>query len=247
MKLAQQENNQAMILQQPNGQKVYLDLQHSTDTTAIWSFVAAMIIAIVLGGLATFLAFWYGKRSFDLTKQSFDAVIAQIQSSERINLETNIVLIEAQESLKIKELKILYRSEEINKLRDVIAEYIEISALIHYTYTLNHCLINPEKYLYVHIQGTYENDLHAKLVLKVEELNICVAKVKLYLDLTDHDHMAAFKFLDSILRETVLMVAGEYEKDKFTNIANDYKGKLKGITDLLNLLLKKEILKNKGE
>ena len=61
MELAQQENNQAMILQQPNGQKVYLDLQHSTDTTAIWSFVAAMIASIVI-------AIWYGRKSFKLTK-----------------------------------------------------------------------------------------------------------------------------------------------------------------------------------
>lgn len=66
--MVEQENSQALILQQPNGQKVYLDLNHSTDTTAIWSFIVAMVIALVLGGLATFLAYWYGKRSFDLTK-----------------------------------------------------------------------------------------------------------------------------------------------------------------------------------
>ena len=83
MELAQQENNQAMILQQPNGQKVYLDLQHSTDTTAIWSFVAAMIASIVI-------AIWYGRKSFKLTKQSFDTVIKQnnllIQLSSKLKV-----------------------------------------------------------------------------------------------------------------------------------------------------------------
>ncbi len=54
----QQENTQAVILQQPNRQKVYLDLNHSTDTTAIWSFVIAMIVALILGISATIIAIW---------------------------------------------------------------------------------------------------------------------------------------------------------------------------------------------
>ena len=245
--MAQAENTQALVLQQPNGQKVYLDLTHSTDTTAIWSFGVAMVIAIGLGSLATWLAYCYGKRSFDLTTQSFEAVIKQIQSSERINSEMNKMLIDAQHSLKIKELKIIYRGQEINKLREIVAEYINVSAMIHYIYNLNHCLINPERYLYVHIQGTYENSLHIKLLTKVEELHISIARTKLYLDITDNTHMTVLKFLDSIILETVFMVAGDYEEIKFNNIANSYKEKLKRITDLLNLLIKKEILENKGE
>lgn len=99
--MAEQEGKQALMIQLPwtvpqqplvkteiiaktNQQKIPWDLNvTSTDTTAIWSFIVAMVIAIALGGLATFLAYWYGKRSFDLTKQSFDAVIAQIKSSEQ--------------------------------------------------------------------------------------------------------------------------------------------------------------------
>ena len=119
--------------------------------------------------------------------------------------------------------------------------------MIHYIYNLNHCLINPERYLYVHIQGTYENSLHIKLLTKVEELNISIARTKLYLDITDNTHMTVLKFLDSIILETVFMVAGDYEEIKFNNIANSYKEKLKRITDLLNLFIKKEILENKGE
>lgn len=97
---SQQENTQAVILQQPNGQKVYLDLNHSTDTTAIWSFVVAMVIAIALGGLATWLAYWYGRKSFVLTKQSFDTVIAQIKSSEQVALDLNQRLFEQQQILQ---------------------------------------------------------------------------------------------------------------------------------------------------
>lgn len=68
----QEQQTQTMVLQQPKDQKVYLDVQHSTDTTAIWSFIIAMVVAFILGISATVIAIWYGRKSFDLTKQSFD-------------------------------------------------------------------------------------------------------------------------------------------------------------------------------
>ncbi len=73
------------------------------NKTAISSFALSVVIALALGGLATWLAYWYGRKSFDLTKQSFDAVIAQIQSSERIALQSNENLfLEQQRIEKIK-------------------------------------------------------------------------------------------------------------------------------------------------
>jgi len=77
------EQKQAVVLEQPKDQKVYLDVQHSTDTTAIWSFIIAMIVALILGISATVIAIWYGRKSFDLTKQSFDSLVKQIESSEK--------------------------------------------------------------------------------------------------------------------------------------------------------------------
>ena len=62
------EEKQALVLEQPKDQKVYLDVQYSTDTTAIWSFAIAMVIAFILGISATIIAIWYGRKSFDLTK-----------------------------------------------------------------------------------------------------------------------------------------------------------------------------------
>ncbi|MEB6680956.1 hypothetical protein [Acinetobacter lwoffii] len=98
--MEQENNNEAMIQlpwtvpQQPLVQtasvvenpsrKMELDLNHSTDTTAIWSFIIAMVITFILGVSATIIAIWYSRKSFDLTKQSFDALILQIQSAEKI-------------------------------------------------------------------------------------------------------------------------------------------------------------------
>ena len=54
--------------------KMELNLTHSTDTTAIWSFIIAMIVAIILGISATFIAIWYGRKIFKLNKQSLNAL-----------------------------------------------------------------------------------------------------------------------------------------------------------------------------
>lgn len=95
----QEQQTQTMVLQQPKDQKVYLDVQHSTDTTAIWSFIIAMVVAFILGISATVIAIWYGRKSFDLTKQSFDAVIAQIKGSEKSALDINKKLFEQQKRI----------------------------------------------------------------------------------------------------------------------------------------------------
>src|SRR5690606_30457744 len=103
--MAEQENTQAVVLLQPNGQKVYLDLNHSTDTTAIWSFVIAMIVALILGISATIIAIWYGRKSFKLTEMSFKVVSEDIKQAAETNRQTTKTLIESQENLKDKELK----------------------------------------------------------------------------------------------------------------------------------------------
>ncbi len=104
--MPQQQSTQTIILQQPA--KTHMELNASTDKTAISSFALSVVVALILGGLATWLAYWYGKKSFDLTKQSFDAVIAQIKSAEKIMLESNHALIRSQENQKKLEIKSAY-------------------------------------------------------------------------------------------------------------------------------------------
>jgi len=101
----QQENTQAVVFQQPNGQKVYLDLNHSTDTTAISSFVLSVIIALILGGLATWLAYWYGRKSFKLTELSFKVVSEDIKEAAESHRNMTKQIIESQEMLKRIELQ----------------------------------------------------------------------------------------------------------------------------------------------
>ncbi|MDK1683912.1 YccF domain-containing protein [Acinetobacter terrestris] len=138
--MAQQENNQAMILQQPNKQKVYLDLNHSTDTTAIWSFIIAMIVALILGISATIIAIWYGRKSFKLTEMSFKVVSEDIKQAAETNRQTTKTLIESQENLKDKELKVLRKQNIEDKFSDVISKYLSSANL--FTHTLSNIIFN---------------------------------------------------------------------------------------------------------
>ncbi|MFZ0022115.1 hypothetical protein [Acinetobacter sp.] len=89
--MTQENNNEVMIqlpwavpqqplvqttsmVENPN-KKMELNLTHSTDTTAISSFALSVIIALILGSLATWLAYWYGRKSFKLTEMSFKTVV----------------------------------------------------------------------------------------------------------------------------------------------------------------------------
>ncbi len=117
------EEKQALVLEQPKDQKVYLDLQHSTDTTAIWSFVIAMVVAFILGISATIIAIWYGRKSFELTKQSFDALVKQIESSEKVTLDSSKELITGQSQNLLNQLRITNRFKELCDFREIAAEY----------------------------------------------------------------------------------------------------------------------------
>lgn len=108
----QQENVQTLVIQQPA--KTHMELNASTDKTAISSFALSVVIALALGGLATWLAYWYGRKSFDLTKQSFETVVKQIESSEKLMLESNQNLIISQH----KQLITAHKIEAFNKSRD---------------------------------------------------------------------------------------------------------------------------------
>ncbi|MGO1061394.1 hypothetical protein [Acinetobacter lwoffii] len=105
----QEQQTQAVVLQQPKDQKVYLDVQHSTDTIAILSFALSIIIALILGSLATWLAYWYGRKSFKLTEMSFKTVVEQIKSSETTALDLNSKLFNQQLVLQDREQKNLQK------------------------------------------------------------------------------------------------------------------------------------------
>lgn len=161
--LPQQENTQAMILQQPNGQKVYLDLNHSTDTTAIWSFIAAMIAS-------TLIAIWYGRKSFKLTEMSFKTVIQQIQASEQSALSLNSKLFEQQLILqnRLKELEI--QKNIIDRFRCAAETFIIDVELFLSSVTLLHLCHEQFKFSEQVAIGSYEYEVFIGINKKFDQL-----------------------------------------------------------------------------
>lgn len=114
--LSQLENTQTVVLQQADGKKIYLDLNVSTDTTAISSFALSVMIALILGSLATWLAYWFGRKSFKLTEMSFKVVSEDIKQAAQTNRETTIELINNQREIAELEIKYKEKSEELDRL-----------------------------------------------------------------------------------------------------------------------------------
>ncbi|WP_180076238.1 hypothetical protein [Acinetobacter sp. YH12106] len=122
----------ASVVENPN-RKMELDLNHSTDTTAISSFTLSVIIALILGSFATWLAYWYGRKSFQLTELSFKVVSEDIKEAAESHRNMTKQLIESQENLKRVELQEEYYRGWKLKLIDDLAV---LKPLVHKYITL---------------------------------------------------------------------------------------------------------------
>lgn len=121
-----EQNTQAVILQQSNGEMIRLDLQHSTDTTAIWSFIIAMVVAFILGISATIIAIWYGRKSFKLTEMSFKIVSADIKQAAETHRIINENILLSQENSRNIEIKLAFNKDWSEKLIENLSELTPI-------------------------------------------------------------------------------------------------------------------------
>ncbi|MGQ8975031.1 hypothetical protein [Acinetobacter schindleri] len=177
------EGKQALVLEQPKDQKVYLDLQHSTDTTAIWSFAIAMVIAFILGISATIIAIWYGRKSFDLTKQSFDSLVKQIESSEKITVASNNGLAQSQADSKLTELRFLYKSSEIQNLRKMIADYFATVVALNTHMVFKVSFLKDNKFLNDNDENKYIHELFDEIKRYANEIFTFSFQIDLMLDM----------------------------------------------------------------
>lgn len=118
----QQPNVQTIVLQQPA--KTHMELNASTDKTAISSFALSVVIALIFGALATWLAYWYGRKSFELTKQGFNLTLEQIGKSVEQTLNSNRELYQSQKDLQLMQIKSTHRQNWINNIRELFSEIL---------------------------------------------------------------------------------------------------------------------------
>lgn len=139
----------ASIQIDPKTQKIPLDITHSEDTTAISSFenstnIAvssfdyATGIAVFLALCATALAYWFGVRSFDLTKQSFRALVLEINAKRDFENELRkreIVATYFKNSEKFIKIARSIQEDKINDLENLIEEHQYLIADISLYYS----------------------------------------------------------------------------------------------------------------
>ena len=111
-----QPQTQAVTLENPQQQKIYVDLAHSTDWVVATSSMVSGLISL-FGFLVT---------------------VYVVRKSTQQNIQTNKELIEAQNNLKIQELKIIHKTDELEKLRYLITEYISHGTALRIYYGRSH-------------------------------------------------------------------------------------------------------------
>ena len=93
-----------------------MELNASTDKTAISSFALSVVIALLLGGLATWLAYWYGRKSFVLTELSFKVVSEDIRQAAKTNSDIAISMMENQITITELQIRSKEKSEELERI-----------------------------------------------------------------------------------------------------------------------------------
>lgn len=90
-------------------------LEHSTDTTAARSFDNATFLSVVFVLCATWFAWWCAKRSFNLTTNSFNITLKQIEASiSASEKQTEITLEQIKDSSLASEKQTQLTLEQIN-------------------------------------------------------------------------------------------------------------------------------------
>lgn len=213
----EQPNVQAIVLQHPKEQKIYLDLTHSTD----WVVAASILISALISFLG------------------FIATIYIVRKSTQQNIESNKILIESQNELKVRELKISNSFNELSKFREIVSEYYywalkvndESVASIHAYYNLN--LTDKQK------QETQE-----VVRVKVSELNALIAKLMIHLDYDKELHntvrIELFK-VQKFAFDLYASIGTDFQNSEIK--LNEFAGAFGYTQGVLNTLIKDEMSK----
>lgn len=214
----QQPNVQTVVVQQPA--KTHMDLNASTDKTAISSFALSVVIALILGALATWLAYWYGRKSFDLTKQSFDAVLKQIESSERQMMESNQNLMKSQHEQLITAHKIDAFHKDRDELRHLLVDFLTESENLS-TFVGFAAMESKHLDLSTYAKdGTYAFGLFKELQNRIKLMQSLKVKISFAVFYYAEDLQAEFNtILKDIVNDGALLNNGLFSKD--VNLIDD--------------------------
>ena len=208
--MSETENTKAVILQQPNEQKVYLDVNHSTD----WIAVGAIVISLL----------------------AFIVTIVIVHTSTKSQINSNKSLIEAQNKLKKHELNFLYKSTEIDKFRNVIAEYFAL--LMKFNMVVSLAINKMER-----------DELIPNLVSYFSEINNYHFQIELFLDCElDSNHSVIKNQLKQLI-DSLWRIRAYIDEDKENINAQivSFSNEFEIVRDSLTKLINNEVKLQKGE
>lgn len=199
----------------------------STDTTAIYSFIIAAIVGLALALIGMYLAWWYGKKSFDLTTKSFDTTVEQIKASidaardntER-NFQMNLDLIQSQKEIQHKELNFKYMIDWIVNFDNLSSEYL--GQVFSYVKLINTYIMRDELALN-DVDKAWDNRNNTLDEIDIKLQKVSILKFKLSLLLNNKSELEIMinddlNFLDDWIRS-------EYVTNCFANkIYIDWEG-----------------------
>ncbi|RSZ25735.1 hypothetical protein [Acinetobacter bereziniae] len=181
----------------------------STDKTAIYSFIVAAIVGLVLALIGMYLAWWYGKKSFDLTTKSFEITVQQIiasidaaKNNTEKNSQMNLDLIQSQKDIQLKELNFKYMHDWVQNFDNLSSEFLgQVYSYVMFvnTYARRH------EFALENIEKQWENFSQGFEEISLQLQRVSILKFKLFLLLNEKSDLENqilddLNFLDDWLR-----------------------------------------------
>ena len=203
--MAEQENTQAVVLQQPSDQQLVIKIEQDTD----WISIGAIVLSLL----------------------AFVVTIYIVKKSTESQIQSNKDLIKSQNEIKKHELEFIYKSQEIDKFRNVIAEYFALLMKFNSVVSLEigrmergdliESLINYlSQVAYYHMQielflDCESNSNHQTVKIQLKELMDSLLKIRIQLDDNKdqlNDRIAAFSNELDIVKASLIKLLNQNVK-----------------------------------
>ena len=203
--MAEQENTQAVVLQQPSDQQLVIKIEQDTD----WISIGAIVLSLL----------------------AFVVTIYIVKKSTESQIQSNKDLIKSQNEIKKHELEFIYKSQEIDKFRNVIAEYFTLLMKFNSVVSLEigrmergdliESLINYlSQVAYYHMQielflDCEANSHHQTVKTQLKELMDSLWKIRIQLDGNKdqlNDRIAAFSNELDVVKASLIKLLNQNVK-----------------------------------
>lgn len=218
--MSQLENTQSVVLQQQKDQKLYFDVQHSTDWVVFTSIIVSAIISFI----------------------GFLVTINVVRKSTQAQIDSNKSLIQAQSDLKIRELNINRKSEELIELRKLIQQYISCGVRVRYYYSQSYAYSDDSIFLKSD-QAKFKNELrNAKIDFELASNNIFTYLV-VFLEFHQDIQLKMMELISVVAR----MIENEKSEVEYNKNITKFLNEFITLQNVLKTFLQNEVLNNKGE